>query len=169
MRGQIVNRQINVAGSYIEVHDEANVIGDHSSSKVSKNNTFASLDPEVKRALAEIQRNLKPIDQRETQDLLDAVHQLPDNDAAALSDLRGMVDAIRRGLINLQARDLPAMNQNLRQAIEEVQKTLKDVTDVSISLELTIPVVPLLLEYKTHFDLDLGEWWENIKKKLRAG
>ena len=65
------------------------------------------------------------------------------------------------------------MDQRLRDAIAEVTEVVKASTDVSTGLELTIPLIPLLLDYKMNLDLggglDLRQWWENLVEKLRRG
>ncbi len=175
-RGQKVKQQINVNGDYYEynIHGDGNVIGDHSSSTVSKNNTVTVLDdPEVKRALAEIHHHLSQPEQRQTQELLAAVRDWRDNDAATQREMREMLDGLRRAFINLQARELPAMDQRLRDAIAEVTEVVKASTDMSTGFELTIPLIPLLLDYKMNLDLggglDLRQWWENLREKLMRG
>jgi hypothetical protein len=79
----------------------------------------------------------------------------------------------RRAFINLQARELPAMDQRLRDAIAEVTEIVKADADVSTGLELSIPLIPLLLDYKVNLDLggglDLRQWWEQVREKLMRG
>lgn len=170
-----VEHQQIVQGNYYEIHGDGNVLGDNLGS-VTVTKT-ASLDPEVKRALAEIHRHLNQSEQRETQELLDAVHDWRESDVAAQREMRRemreMLDGLRRAFINLQARDLPAMDQRLRDAIAEVTEVVKANADLNTGLELSIPLIPLLLDYKMNLDLggglDLRQWWENLREKLLRG
>ena len=174
--GQTVEKQINVNGDYIEynLRGDGDIIGDHSRSTVIKGQTPDILDaPDLKRALAEVQRHLGQNDKREMQELLDVVRQWRDSDAAALSELRGMVDGLRRAFKHLQARDLPDMDRRLREAIAEVTEVVKANADVGTGLELTLPLIPLLLDYKLNLDLgsglDLRQAWENLRERLMRG
>ncbi|CAG0935177.1 5'-methylthioadenosine/S-adenosylhomocysteine nucleosidase [Thermoflexales bacterium] len=175
MRGQQVEKQININGNYIEdnIRDDGNIMGDHSRSTVIKNNSIAPLDPKVQRALAEIQRHLRQADQRDTRELVDIVREWRERDADAFIELCGMVDGLRHTLINLQSCDLPKMDQDLRDAIAEVTEVVKSEADGGTGLELSIPLVPLLLNYKVNLDLgsglDLRQWWEKIREKLMRG
>lgn len=170
MRGQQVAQQIVVNGAYHELHGDGNIIGDHSRSTVIKPGPIAPLSPEVQRALAEVYRHLPPGAQRDTRELADFVRDWRTGETAALSELRGLVDGLRRALINLQARDLPAMDQRLRAAIAEVTEVVKANADIGTELELTIPLIPLLLDYKLNLDLgsglDLQQGWENLRAGL---
>lgn len=167
-----VERQTIVNGPYYEIHSEATVLGDNYGS-VTVAKTTTSLDPEVQRAIFEIRKNLPLADRRQTDELLDAVHQMHESDVAAQRDMREMLDGLRRAFINLQARQLPAMDQRLREAIAEVTEVVKADADLKNGLELTIPLIPLLLDYKVNLDLggglDLRQWWENLRKKLMGG
>ena len=61
----------------------------------------------------------------------------------------------------------------LRDAIAKVMEVFKADASVKTGLELTIPLIPLLLDYKLNFDLgsglDLRQWWDNLKRKLQGG
>ncbi len=95
------------------------------------------------------------------------------DDVRTLGEMRGMLDGLRRALIDLRGRELPQMSASLRQLIDEVMEVVKADADVNTGLELTMPLIPLLLDYKVNLDLggglDLRQWWENLKKKLQGG
>ncbi len=135
---------------------------------------------ELKRGQADLKRGQTAIYQRLTQaqretvdEVLAGVRAMRIDDAQTLNEMRGMLDGLRRALIDLRARELPQMSASLRQSIDEVTEVLKADADVNTGLELTIPLIPLLLDYK--FDLDLGggldlrQWWENLWRKLHRG
>lgn len=112
-------------------------------------------------------------DQRQTEELLDAVHHWHESDVAAQCEMREMLDGLRRAFMHLQARQLAEMDQRLRDAIAEVTKAVKADADLNTGLELSIPLVSLLLDYKINLDLggglDLRQWWENLRDKLLQG
>ena len=161
MRGQTVTNQTFVNGDYYEIHGNPTIV------------QRPRLSDDTQRALAEVQRHLDQNDKREMQELLDVVRQWRDSDAAALSELRGMVDGLRHAFKHLQARDLPDMDRRLREAIAEVTEVVKANADVGTGLELTIPLIPLLLDYKLNLDLssglDLRQAWENLRERLLRG
>lgn len=168
-----VEKQQIIQGNYYEIHGDGNVLGDNFGSVTVTKTTAAPLDPEVKRALAEIHRHLSQPEQRQTQELLDAVRGWREGDVAAQRELREMLDGLRRGFNHLQTRELPAMDQRLRDAIAEVTEIVKADADLNTGLELTIPLIPLLLDYKVNLDLggglDLRQWWESVREKLLRG
>jgi nucleoside phosphorylase len=171
--GATIQRQIIVQGSYTEVRGDGNVLGDTVGSVTVTKTTAAPLDPEVQRAIFEIRKNLPPAEQRQTQELLDAVRDWRESDIAVQREMREMLGGLRRAFINLQARELPAMDQRLREAIAEVTEIVKANADLNTGLELTIPLIPLLLDYKVNLDLggglDLRQWWENLRERLMQG
>jgi hypothetical protein len=171
--GATIQQQIIVQGSYTEVHGDGNVLGDNFGNVTVTKTTAAPLDPEVKRALAEIHRHLTQPEQRQTQELLDAMRDWREGDAAAQREMHEMLDGLRRAFMHLQARQLPEMDQCLRDAIAEVTEVVKADADLNTGLELTIPLIPLLLDYKVNLDLggglDLRQWWENLRTKLMGG
>ncbi len=81
-----------------------------------------------------------------------------------------MLDGLRRAFMHLQARELPAMDQRLRDTIAEVTEIVKANADLNTGLELTIPLIPLLPDYKVNLDLggglDLRQWWEILRERL---
>lgn len=52
-----------------------------------------------------------------------------------------------------------------------VTEMLKADADVDTGLELTIPLIPLVLDYQVNLDLSSGpdprQWWENLQERLR--
>ncbi len=84
-----------------------------------------------------------------------------------------MLDGLRRAFNRLQAHELPEMDQRLRDAIAEVTEVVKAEADLNTGLELSIPLIPLLLDYRVNLDLgsglDLRQWWEKIREKLMQG
>ena len=50
---------------------------------------------------------------------------------------------------------------------------MKANANVGTGLELNIPLIPLLLDYKMNLDLgsglDLRQWWDNLRDRLQRG
>jgi hypothetical protein len=88
------------------------------------------------------------------------------DEAEVRQELRNTLDAIRRALIHLQTQQLPDLSTDLKQMLDEVTEMVSADVDLRTGLELTIPLIPLLLNYKTTLDagagLDLRQAWEDL-------
>ena len=91
------------------------------------------------------------------------------NDVAR--ELRDTLEAVRRALIDLQSRQLPELDAGTRDVLDEVTEIVRADVDLRTGLELTIPLIPLLLNYKVNLDLggglDLRQLWENLLDQAR--
>ena len=103
-------------------------------------------------------------------EVIASVRAMQVDDAESAREMRAMLDAIRRGLIQLQARQLPELSEDMRRALDDVTEVIRAETDVKTGLELAIPLVPGLLSYRANLDLggglDLRQWWENLRARL---
>jgi hypothetical protein len=58
------------------------------------------------------------------------------------------------------------LSTELRQTLDEVTEILRADVDLRTGLELTVPLIPLLLSYKTTLEagagLDLRQAWEDL-------
>jgi hypothetical protein len=70
------------------------------------------------------------------------------------------------------ARELPTVDQRLHDAIDAVTEVVKADAGVNTGLELAIPLIPHLLDYKVKLDLggslNLRQWWEKIVERFRS-
>jgi hypothetical protein len=89
------------------------------------------------------------------------------DDAESQWELRGALGGVRRALVDLQSRQLPDLDAGRRRVLEEVSEVVRAGVDLRTGLELTAPLIPLLLEYESDLDLggglDLRQWWENMR------
>jgi hypothetical protein len=109
--------------------------------------------------------------QRETvTQVLAALQAARLDDAGVKRELRDTLDAVRRALLHLQAQQLPDMTAELQQTLEEVTEIVRADVDLRTGLELTIPLIPLLLTYKTTLEtgpgLDLRQAWEDLINQI---
>jgi hypothetical protein len=119
-----------------------------------------------------IYRRLETTQRETVEQMLAGLHQAQLDDVKTRQELRGTLDAIRRALIHLQTEQLPALDAGVRQILDEVTEIVRADVDVRMGLELTVPLIPLLLSYKTTLDvgagLDLRQAWENLIDLARS-
>lgn len=122
---------------------------------------------DLKRGQAAIYQELGAAQRRTVDELLAGLR----GSSAALSELRGTLDAVRRSLIDLQGRQLPELDANVRRVLDQVSEVVYAETDLHTGLELTIPLIPMLLNYNLNLDLggglDLRQVWENLLAWMR--
>ena len=105
--------------------------------------------------------------QRETVDeVLVVVRQAQLEDAETARELKGIADGIRRALIHLQSQQLPEFDSGLRDYVDEIVMILKSDTDLRSCLELSLPIIPAILKYKTTLEVgpgvDLRQWFREL-------
>jgi hypothetical protein len=120
----------------------------------------------LRRGQAAIYQHLDNTQRETVEPILAYLRTVQLDDAETTRELRGTLDAIRRALINLQTHDLPELDKELRRTLEEVTEVLQADIDLRTGLELTVPLIPLLLSYKATLEagggLDLRQMWENL-------
>lgn len=120
----------------------------------------------LRQGQAAIYRRLDAAQQQTVGEVLAGLRQARLDDAETTRELSGMLDGIRRALSDLQARQLPALDADVRRALDEVTETLRAGGDLRSGLELTVPLIPLLLSYRLSLEagtgLDLRQVWENL-------
>lgn len=85
--------------------------------------------------------------------------------------LRQTIDAIRRALKHIQTSGLPIGNE-LKKVLDNIYLAINSDLPFNQKLELTLPIIPFLLEYKVDLGagVDLGTAWaELIDKIQKAG
>lgn len=126
---------------------------------------------DLKRGQAVIYKQLNTQQQQIVRELLDALQSMRQNEIEADRELREILDGVRRSLVHLQSRQMPELDAQLRQALDELAEILKTDADLHTGLELTIPIIPLLLDYKINFDagseLNLSKLWDKLVVRLR--
>jgi hypothetical protein len=102
---------------------------------------------------------------------LEAVLEAVQQDRLEQGEMRRTLEAVRRALIALQGRELPALQADLRRGMDELPAVINSDLTLKNKLELTLPIIPLLLDYKVELEaaagLDLRQIWENLRHKAR--
>jgi hypothetical protein len=118
-----------------------------------------------------IYRRLDATQRRTVEEILTGLRRARQEDADVARELRDSLGAVRRALIDLQSRQLPEMDAEIRDVLDEVTEIVRADVDLRTGLELTIPLIPLLLNYKLNLDLggglDLRQLWENLLDQAR--
>jgi hypothetical protein len=130
----------------------------------------------LRQGQAAIYRHLDDTQRKTVEPILTYLRTARLDDAETTQELRGTLDGIRRALIHLQTRALPELDGELRRTLDEVTEVLQADIDLRTGLELTVPLIPLLLSYKTTLEagggLDLRQILENlaswVKKRSMA-
>lgn len=127
---------------------------------------------DLQRRLTAIHGHLKREQFQMMEELLAMVRSLRINEAESDRELRAIVDGLRRTILHLQARRLPEADDRLRPLLDDLAQAFKVDTDVQTGLELTIPIIPLLLDFKASVDLsgdmDLRQAWDELAARLKA-
>jgi hypothetical protein len=80
--------------------------------------------------------------------------------------LQRTVDSIRRALKRIQEVGLPVDDEELTESLNQIYRAVNSDLSFRQKLELSIPIIPLLLEYKIELGagVDLGAAWEELIK-----
>jgi hypothetical protein len=80
--------------------------------------------------------------------------------------LQSAVDSIRRAVKRIQEVGLPVDDKEMEKVLEDVHRAIESNLALRQRLELSVPVIPLLLEYKVELgagvDLDIEAVWANL-------
>jgi hypothetical protein len=84
-------------------------------------------------------------------------------------EMRISLDAIRRVLRHVQETGLPVVDGEIRQSLADIHKAVNSDLGLRQQLELAIPVIPFLLEYKIGLEagVDLGAIWKDLVERVR--
>jgi nucleoside phosphorylase len=170
MRGSTVGEQKFINGDYID-NSTTTIYEGMSPSVDAKLDRLLAGQDDLKRGVAAVYNGLTKSKQQTVDEVLAGLRAMRLDDAESAREMRGMLDAIRRGLIHLQSRQLPELSAEVRSTLKEVTEVVRVETDVKNGLEWTIPLIPALLNYKINVDLggglDLRQWWENLLARIR--
>ena len=79
------------------------------------------------------------------------------------------MDSIRRALKRIQEIGLPVDDEDLVRSLDQIYHAVNSDLPFQQKLELSIPIVPLLLQYKIELGaaVDLGAAWEELIVRTR--
>lgn len=81
-----------------------------------------------------------------------------------------LLDEIRNALVYFEQQQEGNVGEDVRKIIEDSKNLLDAGVDIQTGLELTIPIIPLFLNYKLNLDsnagFDLSKLWGKIKGKF---
>lgn len=88
--------------------------------------------------------------------------------AIAQGEMQRTLDAIRRVLKHLQRTGLP-IDSETKKSLDEIYKAVNPNLDFEQGFEISLPIIPLLLQYKIALNgrVDLGAAGEELKKRIQ--
>jgi len=118
----------------------------------------------LKRGQLLIYKRVKPHDQETIEAILTEVRQ----NRIEQGELQRILDAIRRTLKHIQVAGLPVDDKEIEDTLAEIYKEIVSGLGLQQQLELSLPVIPFLLEYKVALDagVDLGAIWKELKERV---
>lgn len=86
-------------------------------------------------------------------------------------EMQNALDAIRRVLKHIQKTGLPVADDAIEQSLADIYQAVSSDMGFRQQLELSLPVIPLLLKYKIGLDagVDLGAVWKELIKRVQKG
>ena len=79
------------------------------------------------------------------------------------------VEAVVTTLANIQQQGLPIDDAELEQALADIYREIVSNLSLQQQFELTLPVIPFLLEYKLALGagVDLGAVWQELVARVK--
>ena len=79
------------------------------------------------------------------------------------------LDAICKALKHIQQAGLPVADDTIKQSLVDIYQAVNSDLGFRQQLELSLPVIPFLLEYKIGLDagVDLGVVWKEFVERVR--
>jgi hypothetical protein len=119
---------------------------------------------ELKRGQAVLYRRVGPARREELAQILAALQQ----DRLAQAEMQATLVDLRRAMQVILNRGVP-MDPELRAAIADLTEAVESSLSLDQKLELALPLVPLLLNYKIELgagsDLDLHDLWRDLQAR----
>jgi hypothetical protein len=86
-------------------------------------------------------------------------------------ELQRAVDAVRRALKRLLEVGLPIDDEELKRSLDDIYRAVSGDLDFHQKLELSIPIIPLLLQYKLDLGagVELGALWRELAERSQKG
>lgn len=102
----------------------------------------------------------------ETQHSLDAVLSEVRQGRIEQDQLQRTIDSIRRALKYIQIEGLPVKDEDLKKSLNDIYKAVNSDLTFQQKLELSIPIIPVLLAYKIELgaSIDLKAVWKELKE-----
>jgi len=124
-----------------------------------------NLAADLKRALAIIYQRISP----ESRDTLEKILVAIQQQRFVQTELQSTLNAVRRTLKHIQVAGLPIADHEIQQTLADIYQAVNSNQDFQQQLELSIPIIPLLLEYKIGLDagVDLGAVWKELIERIR--
>lgn len=122
--------------------------------------------------LDDIKRSQEIIYERigaEAQVTVDSILNEVREQSISQDEMQRTLDAVRRVLQQVQKTGLPIDDPGIKQSLAKIQMDINSNLDFKQRFELSLPVIPFLLEYKVELDAgaDLGAIWEEFKERVK--
>ncbi len=120
---------------------------------------------DIKRGQAYIYRHLGTQAQSTTDLILKEFRQ----QAIGQGEIEKILDAIRRALKHILNSGVSINDQEIKKALDDIYQSINSSLDFSQQLELSLPIIPFLLEYKIGLNagVDLGAVWEELIERVK--
>jgi hypothetical protein len=84
-------------------------------------------------------------------------------------EMQRMLDAVRRVLRHIQETGLPVADPAIEQSLADIYQAVNSNLSLGQQLELSVPIIPSLLEYKISLDagVDLEAIWKEWVERVR--
>ena len=80
-----------------------------------------------------------------------------------------MLNAIRRALKHIQDMGLPVSDEGLEKSLADIYQAINSDFTLQEKLEISLPIIPLLLEYKVELGagVDLEGAWKELVRRVK--
>jgi hypothetical protein len=105
----------------------------------------------------------------EARTILNAILQEVQEGRIEHSTLTRMLDATRRALKHMQNMSLSVNDKELEKSLADIYQAVNSNLTLHEKLELSLPIIPLLLEYKVELGtgVDLEEVWKELVRRAK--
>ena len=126
--------------------------------------TFEAGLSDIKLGQAAIYSRIGELDRKALNQILEAVRQ----GRIEQGETERVLDAIRRTLKYIQVAGLPT-DAEVKKTLDDVYQSVNSDLNSHQQLELSLPVIPFLLEYKIGIDagVDLGALWKELVQRAQ--
>ena len=122
---------------------------------------------DLKHGMAIIYRHISAKDQTTITMILEDVRQ----GRIEQGEIQNGLDAIRKVLQHIHTTTLPIADTAVKKSLDDIYQAVNSNLNFHQQLELSLPVIPFLLEYKIGLDagVDLGAVWKELGERLGKG
>ena len=88
----------------------------------------------------------------------------------AESEMRNTLNSIRRVLKFIQDHGIPIDDEEIKNSLSEIYEAVNSNIGMRQKLELSLPIIPLLLNYKFELDMgvDLAVLWRDLSNQFKG-